>query len=1412
MAVINGTSGADTLAGSSDDDEVYGLASNDVLLGSTGADRLDGGTGVDTVDYSASTAAIDIDIRNGVGRAGVGGDAEGDTLVAVEKVIGTAFDDSFTSTIGNLTFEGGAGNDIYNVATSGVKIIEQADGGIDELRTSWTVATMDPFIEKMAYTGSGNFTGYGNASDNIIIGGVGTDVLFGGDGADQFFGGAGLDVAGYTDSKVAVTINLKTGVHSGIAAGDTFTDIEVIRGTGAADTFVADGRAIGFDGGAGIDTVDYSTSAEAINVDIRVYKGLPGTGGDAEGDTLEGIEKVIGTAFNDTFTSAWGAVTMEGGAGDDLYTVNTSGNKTIELADGGYDEVRTNQATFTLNPFIEKLSYTGTASFTAYGNASDNIIIGGAGNDVLFGGDGADQLFGGEGLDVAGYTDSKVAVNINLKTGVHSGIATGDTFTGIEVIRGSNLNDTFVADGRAIGFDGGAGVDTVDYSTSAEAINVDIRVYKGLPGIGGDAEGDTLEGIEKVIGTAFNDTFTSAWGAVTMEGGAGDDLYTVNTSGNKTVELADGGFDEVRTNQATFTLNPFIEKLTYTGTAAFTAYGSVTDNIIIGGAGNDVLFGGDGADQLFGGEGLDVAGYTDSKVAVNINLKTGVHSGIATGDTFTDIEVIRGSNLNDTFVADGRAIGFDGGAGVDTVDYSTSAEAINVDIRVYKGLPGTGGDAEGDTLEGIEKVIGTAFNDTFTSAWGAVTMEGGAGDDLYTVNTSGNKTIELADGGFDEVRTNQASYRMDPFIEKLTYTGTAAFTAYGNASENIIIGGAGNDVLFGGDGADQFFGGSGLDVAGYTDSSEAMYINLKTGVYSGIAVGDTFTDIEVIRGSNLNDTFVADGLAIGFDGGLGIDTVDYSTSAEAINVDIRVYKGLPGIGGDADGDTLEGIEKVIGTVFNDTFTSAWGAVTLEGGLGDDVYIVNTSGNKTVELADGGFDEVFTNQAIFTMDPFIEKMTHTGTVAFTGYGNTGDNIIIGGGGNDVLFGAAGADQLIGGAGVDVASYGDSRVAVTLNMTTGVHSGIAAGDTYQEIETLRGSGFNDTFIGGSQAMGVDGALGTDLASYEQSSSAVTIDLTTNVNAGDAAGDTFTAIEIYQGSDFDDTLLGSAKADIFIGGAGADVIDGRDGVDQAWYINSAAAVDINLQTGIHQGGDAQGDVLTNIERVMGSQFNDSMTGDSLANWLEGGLGNDTIYGGDGADYIYGGLYTATGPMLPGGPANVAQADQLYGGLGNDALTTANLDTGAVAYGEAGNDGIAVFSGTADGGAGNDILLGRGDGFRLLGGAGDDTLTVAEGGQGFVNGGQDDDTYVIDTYGQVTIKDDGTGGFDRVLLNGMESMDTITTVRSGNDAYIFNTSSYHSGQPLSDMGVKLQDWYAGFNTIEQFHTSNGDVFTIPA
>ncbi|RON13082.1 calcium-binding protein [Pseudomonas frederiksbergensis] len=792
-----------------------------------------------------------------------------------------------------------------------------------------------------------------------------------------------------------------------------------------------------------------------------------------------------------------------------------------------------------------------------------------------------------------------------------------------------------------------------------------------------------------------------------------------------------------------------------------------------------------------------------------------MHSGIGAGDTFTDIEAIKGSNYNDTFVGDGRGTDFDGGVGTDTVDYSTSAAAVNVDIRLGTGLAGTGGDAEGSTLTNIEKVIGSAFNDSFTVALGGMAFEGGAGDDIYYINTSATPTIvELANGGNDEMRVsavNPSHTFMAANIERLTFTGSGAYTGWGNASDNIITGNSGNDTLYGGAGADQFIGGAGYDTAGYTDSTVAVTINLKTGVNSGIGAGDTFTDIEAIKGSNYNDTFVGDGRGTDFDGGVGTDTVDYSTSAAAVNVDIRLGTGLAGTGGDAEGSTLTNIERVIGSAFNDSFTVALGGMAFEGGAGDDIYYINTSATPTiVELADGGNDEMrvsAVNPSHTFMATNIERLTFTGSGAYTGWGNASDNIITGGSGNDTLYGGAGADQFIGGAGYDTAGYTDSTVAVTVNLKTGVNSGIGAGDTFTDIEAIKGSSYNDIFYGGTTAMGLDGAVGQDLVSYELSDAAVTIDLTTNANAGDAEGDTFTNIEFFQGSNFDDTLSGSRFGDVFIGGAGADVIDGRDGQDSAMYITSASAVNINLLTGVNQGGDAQGDVLSNIERVVGSHFNDTLTGDANVNYLEGGLGNDVIYGGDGNDYLYGGLVSQIGPFTLDGVINGPQADTLYGGNGNDTIVTAGNDEGSQAYGEAGGDVITVVHGMADGGDGNDLLTGTGSGFSLFGGAGDDKLVLQASGSAF--GGEGDDTYNVDTSALVTIQDNGVSGSDKIVLSYISSAELLVD-RVGNDLYL-HRSSVSPGE-VPQEGVQLKDWFAGSDTIEQIQTADGQLFNLPA
>ncbi|MBY9028012.1 calcium-binding protein, partial [Pseudomonas fluorescens] len=96
--------------------------------------------------------------------------------------------------------------------------------------------TLAANVERLTYVGTGSFTGYGNALDNVITGGVGNDYLFGGAGADQFIGGAGNDIVSYGDSGVGVTINTKTGVNTGIAAGDTYVGIEALQGSGSNDT------------------------------------------------------------------------------------------------------------------------------------------------------------------------------------------------------------------------------------------------------------------------------------------------------------------------------------------------------------------------------------------------------------------------------------------------------------------------------------------------------------------------------------------------------------------------------------------------------------------------------------------------------------------------------------------------------------------------------------------------------------------------------------------------------------------------------------------------------------------------------------------------------------------------------------------------------------------------------------------------------------------------------------------------------------------------------------------------------------------------------------------------------------------------------------------------------------------------
>ncbi len=443
------------------------------------------------------------------------------------------------------------------------------------------------------------------------------------------------------------------------------------------------------------------------------------------------------------------------------------------------------------------------------GGAGDDTLNGGTGDDTLKGGAGADAMNGGDGYDTATYASASSKVTIDLKTGNNKGDALGDTFSSIERIIGTKYDDIFVSGLEAIDFDGRDGHDTVDYSTSSAGITVDLDAGTGS---GGDAEGDTYVSIETVIGSDFNDVLSSSSTGHFLIGGAGDDIYYINsTSGQPAiVENAGEGNDEIRTQYGYYQLQNNIEKVTYIGPGgAGWLRGNSGDNVITGGSGNDILDGGNGADELIGGAGYDTAKYT---TRVTIDLKTGMGTGYALGDTFSSIEHILGSDYDDTFISGSEAIDLDGGAGHDTVDYSTSSAGITVDLNAGTG---SGGDAEGDTYVSIETVIGSDFNDVLSSSSTGDFLIGGAGDDIYYINSTYGQPaiVENAGEGNDEVRTQYGYYNLANNVEKVTYIGPGgAGWLRGNSGDNVITGGSGNDTLDGGNGADELIGGAGNDI------------------------------------------------------------------------------------------------------------------------------------------------------------------------------------------------------------------------------------------------------------------------------------------------------------------------------------------------------------------------------------------------------------------------------------------------------------------------------------------------------------------------------------------------------------------------------------------------------------------------
>ena len=372
-------------------------------------------------------------------------------------------------------------------------------------------------------------------------------------------------------------------------------------------------------------------------------------------------------------------------------------------------------------------------------------------------------------------------------------------------------------------------------------------------------------------------------------------------------------------------------------------------------------------------------------------------------------------------------------------------------------------------------------------------------------------------------------------------------TLLGLAGDDLLLGEAGNDKLYGGLGNDQLFGFTGADRLDGGDGSDwALYLTnggtdgvtvslLKHKGFGGDAAGDRLFNIENVQGTNFADTLIGDAgnnildggkgadrlfgnlgndvLAGGagadrLDGGAGSDYANYGdrNPKKAVHIDLfnHVYKG-----GAATGDTLISIENVVGSKFADYLQGDAGSNVLDGGAGNDT--INSGGGNDQLIGGLGNDHL------------ADTSVGLGSVVIFDPGAGLDTII--GNGDDILF------------------YAGAASGISIDLLAGTAGGAAAGDVYQGIASVYGSGFDDVLVSGNAGnASMRGLAGNDT---------ITLHGTSDIALGGDGNDRITLLgrnENGQGGAGDDILDASNAAGalvvaraFLVGGAGHDLLIG-------------------------------------------------------------------------------------------------------------------------------------------------------------------------------------------------------------------------------------------------------------------------------
>ncbi|WP_170574260.1 calcium-binding protein [Ruegeria atlantica] len=947
--LIKGDDNANILAGAGKHDTIYGRGGDDILIGGEGSDVLDGGDGTDIASYSdVMDVGIVANLADGVVVERLQGiedsfsrvqiSSNGLKLDAGDRLTFTFAGRSVSITVDEYSGENwrwpgllveavaadpvlgalfttttNTGSSWNNYITAKYPILGHSFGGV-ELRPTLKLRDGDTYSTSLlnshldwiySHTVEGqndvltsiegliateqNDVIFGSTGDDVLVGGGGDDIIHGNGGNDTLSGGAGNDrIYLAASSGSVVSFTAIAGDEDILVLSKNDEPDIIIEETGGFSSYELQTHIVqGFDGLFSSSVIDANRNDSDPSNDYTAIIDYAGVTSDAI-RLQDIVYRATGSSGDDTLTnSGFGSVIINAEGGNDT----VEGTAGEDRLDGGSGN--------------DQLTGLGGNDFLN-GGEGDDTLSGGIGDDTLIGGLGVDTLDGGEGTDTVDYGLDTQELNelsglgfeVNLSTG-RAGRRTHadgleDTLISIENVYGTEGADLITGDDKDNVLDGRGGDDTIE-SKGGRTIIVDGEGSDTVTGFG---TGDDSYIFTANAGDA--DTLNNHGGSASItiraelsEYSHYEYSFTENQAGRYTLSLPQDYSLEINTTGA-FSASDLSFEITGNDQNNYIA-NVFGESVILGFDGEDTLVGGDYVDKLFGGNGADrLYGNNGNDILVGEAGADELHGG--DGD-----DVFSGGDGQDQIY---------GGRGYDYIDYTLdetdAQEGIRVDVtlngEIQRWNEGWNGNGWGyweleDTFSDIEGVIGTSHDDTYSTVFHdgarAVSFNGGFGTDTLDIGTVDGNTdyvsVNLSGGAAAAIDLDGVTHGLTVLhnIENVVGSQKAEFVS-DTLADNYYRGNGGDDIFYLIGGADTVRGGEDNDTVSFANLQHSVTVSLWDG---GLFTGGSYSYTE-------NSGSVTTG-------------------------------------------SLDSIEYVIGSIFDDTISDSLYNNTINGGQGND-HITLTS--------------------------------------------------------------------------------------------------------------------------------------------------------------------------------------------------------------------------------------------------------------------------------------------------------------------------------------------------------------------------------------------------------------------------------------------------------------------------------------